>query len=97
MKLNSYETIYILKSNTQEEESLLLANKHKSLIKKYGGQNILIQYKGRRHLSYQIKTHYNGIYVQVNYMANSNSVQIIEKAIRFNDNVLRCLTVKSGK
>nr|YP_009511564.1 ribosomal protein S6 [Melanthalia intermedia]AXI97441.1 ribosomal protein S6 [Melanthalia intermedia] len=97
MKFNNYETIYILKPSTQEKNNLVIANKYKSLIKKYGGQNIFIQYRDRRHLSYEIKSYYDGIYVQINYTVSSNSIKIIEKAIRSNDDILRCLTIKCKK
>nr|YP_009237867.1 ribosomal protein S6 [Gracilariopsis lemaneiformis]YP_009294733.1 ribosomal protein S6 [Gracilariopsis chorda]AJO68377.1 ribosomal protein S6 [Gracilariopsis lemaneiformis]AML79922.1 ribosomal protein S6 [Gracilariopsis lemaneiformis]AOM66993.1 ribosomal protein S6 [Gracilariopsis chorda] len=94
MKLNHYETIYILKPDIKEENNLLLVNKYKSLIKKYGGQNIFIQHRGRRHLSYDIKSYYDGIYVQINYRASSQLVKILEKALIFSNNVIRYLTIK---
>nr|YP_010199296.1 ribosomal protein S6 [Gracilariopsis tenuifrons]UAD89154.1 ribosomal protein S6 [Gracilariopsis tenuifrons] len=94
MKLNHYETIYILKPDIKEENNLLLVNKYKSLIKKYGGQNIFIQHRGRRHLTYNIQSYYDGIYVQINYTASSPLVKILEKALSFSNDVIRYLTVK---
>nr|YP_009509180.1 ribosomal protein S6 [Gracilaria vermiculophylla]AXI96830.1 ribosomal protein S6 [Gracilaria vermiculophylla]QXU75044.1 ribosomal protein S6 [Gracilaria vermiculophylla]WDZ68020.1 ribosomal protein S6 [Gracilaria vermiculophylla] len=96
MNLNKYETIYILKPNITESENLNLVNKYKSLIKKYGGDNILVQHKGRRHLNYNIKSYYDGIYVQINYHAGSNLVKILEKAMRLSDSIIRYLTIKDN-
>lgn len=92
--LNNYETIYILKPDMTEDVSLNLINKYKLLTKENGGQNIVIQYRGRRHLSYSILQYYDGIYVQMNYSSNGELVKSLEKSMKFNDNILRYLTIK---
>lgn len=95
MTLNKYEVIYILKPDVTESINLSLVNQYKALIKKNGGQNILVQHRGRRHLIYNILHYYDGIYVQVNYEGNGSLVQKIEKSMRFNEHILRYLTVKA--
>nr|UAD84070.1 ribosomal protein S6 [Gracilaria changii] len=95
MNFNSYETIYILKPYTTEGENLNLINQYKSLIRKYGGRNILVQHKGRRHLNYNIQSYYDGIYVQINYDASSNLVKILEKAMNLSELIIRYLTIKN--
>nr|UAD85701.1 ribosomal protein S6 [Gracilaria ferox] len=97
MNFNHYETIYILQPNITEAENLALVNQYKALIKKYGGQNILIQHKGRRHLNYNIQSHYDGIYVQINYIAGSNLVKILEKTMYLTGEVIRYMTIKNGR
>lgn len=92
--LNNYETIYILKPDVTDDINLSLVNSYKSLIKKKGGQNILVQHRGRRHLSYNITHYYDGIYVQMNYQANGKLVSLLEKSMRMNENIIRFLTVK---
>nr|ARW68229.1 ribosomal protein S6 [Chondria sp. (in: red algae)] len=94
MLLNSYETIYILKPDVTESLNLSLVNYYKSLLKEKGAQNIVIQHRGRRHLSYNILHYYDGIYVQMNYQANGNLVNLIEQSMSFNDNIIRYLTVQ---
>lgn len=96
MILNSYETIYILKPDVTEDKNLALVNEYKSLIKANGGQNVFVQHRGRRHLSYNITHYYDGIYVQVNYEGNGLLVQILERSMRFNDSIIRYLTVKQN-
>nr|YP_009510340.1 ribosomal protein S6 [Gracilaria caudata]YP_010196055.1 ribosomal protein S6 [Gracilaria caudata]AXI96013.1 ribosomal protein S6 [Gracilaria caudata]UAD83452.1 ribosomal protein S6 [Gracilaria caudata] len=96
MNFNNYETIYILKPNITEAENLTLVHQYKSLIKKNGGQNILVQHKGRRHLNYNIKSYYDGIYVQINYAASSNLVKILEKAMHLSEPIIRYLTIKNN-
>lgn len=94
MILNNYETIYILKPDMNEENNIGLVNEYKSLIRSYGGKNIFVQHKGRRHLSFSINNHYDGIYVQINYEGNGQIVKLLEKAMRFNDQIIRYLTIK---
>nr|YP_010197082.1 ribosomal protein S6 [Crassiphycus crassissimus]UAD84886.1 ribosomal protein S6 [Crassiphycus crassissimus]UAD85090.1 ribosomal protein S6 [Crassiphycus crassissimus] len=94
MNFNNYETIYILRPNITETENLTIVNQYKSLIKKHGGQNISVQHKGRRHLNYNIKSYYDGIYVQINYAASSNLVKILEKTMNLSEPIIRYLTIK---
>lgn len=92
--LNSYETIYILRPDVTESINLSLVNYYKSLLKEKGGHNIVVQHRGRRHLSYNIMHYYDGIYVQMNYQASGNLLKLLEKSMRFNDNIIRYLTIK---
>ena len=94
MSLNSYETIYILKPDVTEAKNLSIVNDYKSLIKQKGGCNVYVQHRGKRHLSYNIKNFYDGIYVQMNYKGNGNLVKILEKSMKFNEDIIRHLTVK---
>ena len=95
MTLTTYELIYILKPDVSEETNLSLVHSFRNLIREKGGENIFIQHRGRRHLSYNIKHYYDGIYVQVNYQGNGVLVNLLEKQMRLNENVLRYLTVKN--
>lgn len=94
MILNNYETIYILKPDVTEDKNLKMVSEYKSIIKKNGGTNLFIQHRGRRHLSYNIKHYYDGIYVQMNYKGNGNLVKVVEKSMKLNDSIIRYLTTK---
>ena len=94
MLLNNYETIYILKPDVTDNINLSLVNYYKGLLKEKGAINIIVQHRGRRHLSYNILHYYDGIYVQMNYQASGELVQVLEKSMRFNDNIIRYLTIK---
>ena len=94
MSFSNYETICILKPDITEAQNLSLVNSYKCFIKERGGQNIYIQHRGKRHLSYTIKDYYDGIYVQMNYQANGKIVSLLEKSMKFDDSIIRYLTVK---
>nr|YP_009297832.1 ribosomal protein S6 [Kumanoa americana]AOM67566.1 ribosomal protein S6 [Kumanoa americana] len=92
--LNTYETIYILKPDVTENHNLNLVQEYKKLIKKHGGKNVFIQHRGRRHLSYNIKNYYDGIYVQMNFEGNGHLITILEKSMKFSDKIIRYLITK---
>nr|ARW64908.1 ribosomal protein S6 [Polysiphonia sertularioides] len=92
--LNNYETVYILKPDVTESSNLSLVSYYKKLLKEKGATNIVVQHRGRRHLSYNVNQYYDGIYVQMNYDANGYLVKYLEKSMRFNENIIRYLTVK---
>ena len=97
MILNSYETIYILKPNVSEEINISIVNKCKVLIKSQGAKNIFIQHRGRRHLSFDIDKNYDGIYIQINYDGNGHMIKTLEKFMKFDEYIIRYLTVKKYK
>ena len=94
MVLNSYEMVYVLKPDTTESINLSLISYYRAFISRHGGQNVSIQHRGRRHLSYNILHYYDGIYVQVNYSGNGILVKLLERSMRLNNNILRYLTLK---
>nr|YP_009395096.1 ribosomal protein S6 [Bryothamnion seaforthii]ARW63864.1 ribosomal protein S6 [Bryothamnion seaforthii] len=96
MLLNNYETIYILKPDVTDNINLSLVNFYKSFLKERGAKNIVVQHRGRRHLSYNVLHYYDGIYVQMNYQANGELIKFLEKSMRFNDNIVRYLTVRQN-
>nr|YP_009394690.1 ribosomal protein S6 [Polysiphonia elongata]ARW63252.1 ribosomal protein S6 [Polysiphonia elongata] len=95
--LNSYETIYVLKPDVTENSNLSLVNYYKALLKEQGAVDIVVQHRGRRHLSYNIAQYYDGIYIQMNYRANGFLVSFLEKSMRFNENIIRYLTTKHNE
>lgn len=95
MSLNFYEMVYVLRPDVAESVNLSLVNYYRVFISQNGGQNVSIYHRGRRHLSYNILHYYDGIYVQVKYFGNGHLVQLLEKSMNLNDNILRYLTVRS--
>jgi len=94
MFLSYYETIYILRPDVTDDKNLSLVNSYIKLIKQNGGNNIVVQHRGRRHLSYNITHYYDGIYVQMNYCADGKLVKALDKSMRFNENIIRHLIVR---
>jgi small subunit ribosomal protein S6 len=95
LSLVSYETVYILKPDITEDTLLKLTDQYQGILIERGAKNIIIQNRGRRHLKYPIKKVRDGIYIQMNYEANGELVNLVEKALKINESVIRYLTIKN--
>lgn len=93
-KLNSYETIYILRPDLPEDTLLKLTDQYQGILIERGAQNIVIQNRGRRHLKYPINRVRDGIYIQMNYEANGDLVSLLERSMKINESVIRYITIK---
>jgi small subunit ribosomal protein S6 len=90
--LTSYETIYLLKPDLTEDSLLKIVEQYQGILIERGAKNILVENRGRRHLKYPIKRAKDGVYIQMNFEANGEVVNLIEKSMRINDSILRYMT-----
>ena len=90
--LTNYETIYLLKPELTEDSLLKIVEQYQGILIERGAKNILVENRGRRHLKYPIKRAKDGVYIQMNYEANGEVVNLIEKSMRINDSILRYMT-----
>jgi small subunit ribosomal protein S6 len=90
----SYEMMYILRSDLGEEQVDQTIAKYENLLREQGAEQIEIQHRGRRRLAYEIQKQREGIYVQMNYQAPAKHVAPIERAMRLSEEVIRYLTLK---
>ena len=90
--LVSYETIYLLKSDLTEDNLLKIIEQYQGILVERGAKNIIIENRGRRHLKYPIKRIKDGIYIQMNYEANGEIINLIEKSMKINDSIIRYMT-----
>ena len=94
--LSSYETIYILKSDLNEDTLLKVIEQYQGLLIERGAKNILVENRGRRQLKYPIKSSRDGVFIQMNYTANGEIISLMEKSMKINDLILRYLTSRLG-
>ena len=90
--LMSYETIYLLKPDLTEDSLLKIVEQYQGILVERGARNIVIENRGRRHLKYPIKKAKDGVYIQMNYEANGEVINLIEKSMRINDSIIRYMT-----
>jgi len=55
-------------------------------------KNITIENRGRRHLKYPIKKVKDGVYIQMNYEANGEVINLIERSMKINESIIRYMT-----
>ena len=95
MTLDSYyETMYILRPDIAEEEVESHVTKYRDMIVEAGAEVLDNQMRGKRRLAYPIAKHKEGIYVQLSHNGDGQQVEVLEKAMRISEDVIRYLTVK---
>lgn len=92
--LDTYEMMYILRSDLGEELVDQAIAKYENLLREQGADQIEIQHRGRRRLAYEIQRQREGVYIQMNYKAPGSHVAPIERAMRLSEDVIRYLTLK---
>lgn len=94
--LNTYETLYLVKPNILEENVLKIIEKYESLLKKHV-DNVVTQNKGKRHLTYTVNGYNDSFFIEMNYEGNGNLVNLLEKYLKIDENILRHQTIRSEK
>ena len=89
-----YETMYILRPDIPEEEVESHLKKYSDILVATGAEILDNQMRGKRRLAYPIAKHKEGIYVQLSHKGDGQQVEILEKAMRLSEDVIRYLTVK---
>ena len=94
---NEYETTFILSPGLPEGEQKAAVDKFINLIKENDGEVHNVEHWGMRKLTYPIETKTNGYYAFVEFRAFGDLVSKLDQAYRYEDQVLRFLTVRLDK
>ena len=89
-----YETIYVLRPNTTNEQVAEVNTRVKHVIETMGGKVIKVDNWGKRRLAYEVGKERKGIYLYWLYLANPGIVEEAERNLRMLDSVIRYLSVK---
>jgi len=95
--MRQYESMYILKSDLEAEQTSELVTKYQSLVTEHGGEISKLEEMGKRRLAYEINRNPDGYYVLMQYSAGTDFTPELERQMRIDDNVLRFLTVRVGE
>ncbi len=91
--MNSYETLYIVKPDMEEEARAALIQKFSDLVANNGGEVENVDEWGARKLAYAIDYITEGYYVLMNFKANSDFPAELDRLMRINENVMRSMTL----
>ena len=94
MSLRHYETLFILKPTLTDEEKAAIVENVKNVITQKGGEVVALDNIGVRQLAYPINKFERGHYYIVYYKAPADAVLELERQMRYNEDVLRFMTVK---
>lgn len=95
--MREYETTFIAKAELSDDAVRQLSERTAAIIERHKGIILINQIQGRQTLAYRIEKQAKGNYVFFDYVsANPQVVDDIERALRFDEGVLKFLTVKSN-
>ena len=91
--MRHYEIVFIVHPDQSEQVSAMV-ERYKNTITEKGGVIHRLEDWGRRQLAYPINKLHKAHYVLMNIECTPETVEELETAFRFNDAVLRHLTIK---
>jgi len=94
--MRHYEVVFIVHPD-QSEQVPAMIERYKALVTAGGGTIHRLEDWGRRQMAYPIQKMHKAHYVLMNIEADGATLAELENAFRFNDAVLRHLTVKMTK
>jgi len=94
MILTEYETIYILKPDLTEDAVTGVSEKVTGIVNQFEGTLLDEDDWGKRKLAYPISRNSRGHYVRFHYVGPTDLIAELERQLRYDDNLLRFLTVK---
>lgn len=94
--MRHYEIVFIVHPD-QSEQVPAMIERYKNTVTTRGGKIHRVEDWGRRQLAYMIEKLAKAHYVCMNIECDSETLAEIETAFKFNDAVLRHLTVKMKK
>jgi small subunit ribosomal protein S6 len=95
--LREYETIYILRPDTQNDKVAEVNQRVRTIIETMGGVVLNVDNWGKRKLAYEIKKELKGIYLFWQYLGPAKVVTEFERNMRMLDHVIRYMTVMVGR
>ncbi|MEC5388043.1 30S ribosomal protein S6 [Uliginosibacterium sp. H3] len=94
--MRHYEIVFIVHPD-QSEQVPAMIERYKGLVTAKGGQIHRLEDWGRRQLAYPIEKVHKAHYVLMNIEVDGDTLNELEHAFKFNDAVLRHLTIKTKK
>ena len=94
--MRHYEIVFIVHPD-QSEQVPAMVERYKTLVTTHGGQIHRLEDWGRRQLAYPIQKLHKAHYVLMNIECNGEVLAELEHGFKFNDAVLRHLTIKTKR
>ena len=92
-----YETIFILRPDTNQDGITAVNGRVRTVIEQMGGKILKLDNWGKRKLAYEIKKELKGIYLFWNYLAAPTVVAEFERNMRMLDSVIRYMTIVAAR
>lgn len=90
----NYESVLIARQDLGASQVSNIVSDLSDIIKKEGGEIVRVDNWGLKNLAYRIKKNRKGHYVVMNIAAPANAIAEFERIMRFNEDIIRYMTVK---
>ena len=90
----NYESVLIARQDLGATQVSNIVSDLSDIIKKEGGEVVRVDNWGLKNLAYRIKKNRKGHYVVMNIAAPANAIAEFERIMRFNEDIIRYMTVK---
>lgn len=90
----SYEVMYVLAPNLEEEAYAALSQRVNDVIAENGGQVQKVDTWGKRRLAYEIKKFREGYYTVVYFTGPAACVKELDRVLKITESVIRHLIVR---
>ncbi|MGE5572550.1 MAG: 30S ribosomal protein S6 [Bacillota bacterium] len=94
--MRDYEAMFIIKPDLEEEAVNATVAKFQDLVTGGGGTVNKLDRWGKRRLAYEIAGYTEGLYVVMDFSAESSVARELERVFRITDEVIRHLIVRKG-
>ena len=91
--MNNYELMYIIPSQSSDEEKEALIAQVNSMIEKDNGKIESVERIGNKKLAYEINKKREGFYVLVNFTADANVPNKLGSLLSITNNIMRYIIV----
>lgn len=92
--MSNYESVLIARQDLGTSQVNSIVAELSEVVKKEGGEVVSVDNWGLKNLAYRIKKNRKGHYVLMNITAPANAIAEFERIMRFNEDIIRYMTVK---
>ena len=92
--MSYYECVFIARQDLSQAQTETLTETYTKVLADNKGKVVSNEYWGLKSLAYPIKKNKRGHYVMLNVDAPSEAIQEMERQMRFNEDVIRYLSIK---
>lgn len=93
--MNNYELMFIVKPSLAPKDKEMLLDKLSKLIEKEKGKVDKTTDLGKKVFSYPIKKYTEGVYIFLELKLAADKINILDKKLKIEENIIRYLLVKN--
>lgn len=94
--MNEYETVYIMKPDLPALRMEKINERIQKIVDEKKGELLTLKDWGQRKMAYRLGSHAFGHYVFINYIGEGHFVSEIERILKYEEGVIRFMTIKVG-